>query len=86
MKTLAKDTIVANARFFGNDLSKVPTMTLTVGVGTVMDAREVYCIFANKPRCGHTCSTQLFGHSYTKCLRNAVQERLDVFVDSLSDT
>uniref|UniRef100_A0A8B9KUM5 Glucosamine-6-phosphate isomerase n=1 Tax=Astyanax mexicanus TaxID=7994 RepID=A0A8B9KUM5_ASTMX len=41
VKTLAKDTIVANARFFGNDLSRVPTMTLTVGVGTVMDAREV---------------------------------------------
>ena len=41
VKTLAKDTIVANARFFGNDLSKVPTMALTVGVGTVMDAREV---------------------------------------------
>ncbi|XP_023677990.1 glucosamine-6-phosphate deaminase 2 isoform X2 [Paramormyrops kingsleyae] len=41
VKTLAQDTILANARFFGNDLSKVPTMTLTVGVGTVMDAREV---------------------------------------------
>lgn len=41
MKTLAKDTIVANARFFGNNLSKVPTMALTVGVGTVMDAKEV---------------------------------------------
>lgn len=32
---------MANARFFGNDLSKVPTMALTVGVGTVMDAKEV---------------------------------------------
>lgn len=41
VKTLAKDTIVANARFFGNNLSKVPTMALTVGVGTVMDAKEV---------------------------------------------
>uniref|UniRef100_A0A3Q3XKJ6 Glucosamine-6-phosphate isomerase n=1 Tax=Mola mola TaxID=94237 RepID=A0A3Q3XKJ6_MOLML len=41
VKTLAKDTILANARFFGNDLSKVPTMALTVGVGTVMDAKEV---------------------------------------------
>ncbi|KAJ8385769.1 hypothetical protein AAFF_G00182130 [Aldrovandia affinis] len=41
VKTLAKDTILANARFFGNDLSKVPTMALTVGVGTVMDAQEV---------------------------------------------
>lgn len=42
MKTLAMDTILANARFFDGDLSKVPTMALTVGVGTVMDAREVH--------------------------------------------
>lgn len=41
VKTLAKDTIIANARFFNGDLSKVPTNALTVGVGTVMDAKEV---------------------------------------------
>lgn len=41
VKTLAMDTILANARFFDGDLTKVPTMALTVGVGTVMDAREV---------------------------------------------
>ncbi|CAH8497518.1 unnamed protein product [Dicrocoelium dendriticum] len=41
LKTLAKETIVANARFFGNDPSKVPECALTVGVGTVMDAEEV---------------------------------------------
>lgn len=41
VKTLAQDTIIANARFFGNDITKVPTSALTVGVGTVMDAREV---------------------------------------------
>lgn len=41
VKTLAADTIEANARFFGGDLSKVPKQALTVGVGTVMDAREV---------------------------------------------
>ncbi|MBN3277204.1 GNPI1 isomerase, partial [Polyodon spathula] len=41
VKTLALDTILANARFFEGDLTKVPTMALTVGVGTVMDAREV---------------------------------------------
>ncbi|XP_068596370.1 glucosamine-6-phosphate isomerase 1 isoform X1 [Brachionichthys hirsutus] len=41
VKTLAKDTIMANARFFDGDLAKVPTMALTVGVGTVMDAKEV---------------------------------------------
>lgn len=41
VKTLARDTILANARFFDGDLSKVPTMALTVGVATVMDAKEV---------------------------------------------
>jgi hypothetical protein len=44
IKTLAYDTIVANSRFFDNDISKVPKMALTVGVGTVMDAREVLVI------------------------------------------
>lgn len=44
IKTLAYDTIVANSRFFGGDITKVPKMSLTVGVGTVMDAREVLII------------------------------------------
>lgn len=44
VKTLAYDTILANSRFFGNDLSAVPRMALTVGVQTVMDAREVVII------------------------------------------
>lgn len=44
IKSLAVDTIQANARFFGGDISKVPKTALTVGVGTVMDAREVMVI------------------------------------------
>ncbi len=40
-KTLTTDTIIANSRFFDNDINKVPHYALTVGVGTVMDAREV---------------------------------------------
>ncbi|KAJ9617844.1 glucosamine-6-phosphate deaminase [Exophiala oligosperma] len=50
VKTLAEDTIRANSRFFGGDLSQVPKQALTVGVGTVMDAREVLVIVlgANK--------------------------------------
>ncbi len=41
VKTLTQDTIVANSRFFDDDINKVPKTALTVGVGTVMDAREV---------------------------------------------
>ncbi len=41
VKTLTYDTVIANARFFDKDISKVPTTALTVGVATVMDAKEV---------------------------------------------
>jgi glucosamine-6-phosphate deaminase len=41
MKTLTQDTIIANSRFFGGDLNLVPKTALTVGVGTVMAARQV---------------------------------------------
>lgn len=47
VKTLAQETIQANARFFENDLNKVPTRALTVGVGTVMDADEVCQTLSN---------------------------------------
>ena len=44
VKTLTYDTILANSRFFDNDVKKVPKTALTVGVGTVMDADEVLII------------------------------------------
>jgi len=44
VKTLSMDTRLVNARFFDNDVNKVPAKALTVGVGTVMDAREVIII------------------------------------------
>jgi len=52
VKTLSYDTILANSRFFDNNMSKVPTQALTVGVGTVMDAKEVVIIITgfNKAR------------------------------------
>ncbi|MDR0733098.1 MAG: glucosamine-6-phosphate deaminase [Dysgonamonadaceae bacterium] len=46
IKTLTTDTIIANSRFFDNDLEKVPKTALTVGVETIMSAREVL-ILAN---------------------------------------
>ncbi|VUC35010.1 unnamed protein product [Clonostachys rosea] len=44
VKTLAYDTILANSRFFDNDVNQVPKMALTVGVQTILDAREVVTI------------------------------------------
>lgn len=44
MKTLTKDTIIANSRFFENNVDLVPKTALTVGVGTVMAAKSVLLI------------------------------------------
>ena len=52
VKTLTTDTRIANSRFFGGDMNAVPATALTVGVGTVMEAREVMilCNGHNKAR------------------------------------
>ncbi|GHV85862.1 glucosamine-6-phosphate deaminase [Spirochaetia bacterium] len=59
VKTLTHDTRIANARFFGGDPVKVPGTALTVGVGTVMSAREVVIIVT--------------GHTKARALRDAVE-------------
>ncbi len=38
---LTQETIRDNSRFFGGDLAAVPTAALSVGIGTIMDAKEV---------------------------------------------
>ncbi|MBZ0200149.1 MAG: glucosamine-6-phosphate deaminase [Ignavibacteriaceae bacterium] len=52
VKTLTMDTIIANSRFFDNDINKVPKTALTVGVKTVLDSEEVLIIISahNKAR------------------------------------
>lgn len=59
IKTLTTDTIIANSRFFEGDVNKVPKTAMTVGVGTVMDAREVL-ILVN-------------GHGKARALQQAVE-------------
>lgn len=67
VKTLAYDTIIANARFFGNDINAVPRMALTVGVGTVMDAREVLIIITgtSKANALYHCIEEGISHMWT---------------------
>ena len=60
VKTLTTDTLIANSRFFDNDVNKVPQTALTVGVGTVMDAHEVVIIVS--------------GHNKGRALQKAVEE------------
>ena len=59
VKTLTTDTIIANSRFFNNDINLVPKTALTVGVGTIMDSKEVL-ILVN-------------GHAKARALYHAVE-------------
>jgi len=67
VKTLAYDTILANSRFFGNDLTQVPKMALTVGIQTVLDAREVVIIItgAHKALALQKCIEGGVNHMWT---------------------
>lgn len=59
-KTLTTDTRIVNSRFFDNDPEKVPATALTVGVGTVMDAKEVIIL--------------INGHNKARALQHTVEE------------
>ena len=67
VKTLTQDTIIANSRFFDDDVNKVPKTALTVGVATVMDAKEVLIIASghSKARALHHAIDQGVNHLWT---------------------
>jgi len=66
-KALNQDTIMVNSRFFGNDVNKVPRYALTVGVGTVMDSKEVLILVTghNKSRALHKAIEGGVNHMWT---------------------
>jgi glucosamine-6-phosphate deaminase len=60
VKTLTTDTMNANSRFFDNDVNQVPKTALTVGVGTILDSKEVLIIVT--------------GHGKARALHHAVED------------
>ena len=66
-KELTMDTITANARFFGGDINAVPKLALTVGVGTILDAKEVLIMVTglNKARALHYGIEKGVNHMWT---------------------
>ena len=47
---LNAETRAANSRFFDGDAARVPARALTVGIGTVMDAREVLILACGRQK------------------------------------
>lgn len=62
-KALNDDTILANSRFFNNDVDQVPKLALTVGIATVLDSKEVVII--------------VNGLSKARALKHAVEEGIN---------
>ncbi len=67
IKTLTYDTRLANSRFFNNDVNQVPKTALTVGVGTIMDAKEIVIIISgyNKARALQKVVEEGVNHMWT---------------------
>lgn len=59
VRDLTEDTRIVNSRFFGNDPEKVPAQALSVGVGTVIDSKEVLILIS--------------GHNKARALANSVE-------------
>lgn len=63
LKTLNSKTVMDNSRFFDSDTTQVPTVALTVGVGTILDADEVLLMVT--------------GHSKALALRHIIEEPIN---------
>lgn len=63
VRVLTQDTLIVNSRFFGNDPDKVPKTALSVGVGTVCDAKQVLLLVS--------------GHNKARALRHCVEGGVD---------
>ena len=67
IRILAEDTLIANSRFFGGDPEKVPKTSLSVGVGTVCDSRQVMLLISGpaKARALRHCVEGGVDHAWT---------------------
>ncbi len=88
VKTLTYDTKVMNSRFFDNDINKVPSTALTVGVKTVCDSKQVLVLVTGHNKAlalrdtiegpvSHKCtasSLQLHPKAIVVCDENACDE------------
>ncbi|MFB3892810.1 MAG: glucosamine-6-phosphate deaminase [Phycisphaerae bacterium] len=81
IKTLAKQTIDDNARFFAKR-EDVPIYAITMGVGTILEARKLMML-ANGPKKAQAVADAIEGPVSCMCTASALQLHRDamVFVD-----
>lgn len=76
---LTEDTINANARFFGGDVSKVPNTAISMGIKSIMQAKKILIIISGKNK-AQTLYDAFFGDITPKVPASILQLHPDVTV------
>ncbi|OIN95844.1 glucosamine-6-phosphate deaminase [Candidatus Desantisbacteria bacterium CG1_02_38_46] len=81
VKTLTEETMQDNARFF-KDPSEVPTYSITMGVGTVMEAKEILMVASGKNK-AQVIATAIEGGVTAQVTASVLQlhKKVTVFLD-----
>ena len=76
---LTEKTRSDNARFFDNDINKVPTQAISMGIGTIMKSKKVLLV-ANGENKADAVKAMIEGPIDTACAASALQNHADVVV------
>jgi glucosamine-6-phosphate deaminase len=76
---LHQSTISDNARFFDNDISKVPTQAVTQGIGTIMKAKNILLIATGSNK-AKAVKDMIEGPIDVACPASILQNHQDVIV------
>ncbi len=82
MKTLTRETVVDNARFFGGDENAVPKHVLTMGIGTIMESDTIVLLAYGKGKADAVVK-MVEGAISAMCPASVLQmhEKVKVFLD-----
>lgn len=76
---LTENTRQANARFFDDDINKVPTQAITQGIGTIMKAKKILLV-ANGANKADAVKAMVEGEVDVECPASILQNHPDVIV------
>lgn len=76
---LTESTRQANARFFEDDITKVPTQAITQGIGTVMDAKKILLVASGEDK-ADAVKAMIEGTVDEACPASVLQNHDDVVV------
>lgn len=79
VKTLTEQTRKDNARFFDNNIDLVPKYAITMGIGTILEARKII-LLANKENKADAVAKAVEGPITAQCPASALQLHPNVII------